>query len=69
MKRFDTYLGRIAAAAILLVTGGLLSSCNKSDDGPKLDKITVTVSEVNATATTANSSVSWSASPRPLLMQ
>ena len=53
MKRFDTYLGRIAAAAILLVTGGLLSSCNKSDDGPKLDKITVTVSEVNATATTA----------------
>lgn len=53
MKRFDMYLGRIAAAAILLVTGGLLSSCNKSDDGPKLDKITVTVSEVNATATTA----------------
>lgn len=35
------------------MTGGLLSSCNKSDDGPKLDKITVTVSEVNATATTA----------------
>lgn len=30
-----------------------MSSCNKSDDGPKLDKITVTVSEVNATATTA----------------
>ena len=53
MKRFDTYLGRIAAAAILLVTGGLLSSCNKSDDGPKLDKITVIGSEVNATATTA----------------
>lgn len=53
MKRFDTYLGRIAAAAILLVTGGFLSSCDKNDDGPKLDKITVTVSEVNATATTA----------------
>ena len=53
MKRFDTYLGRIAAAAILLVTGGFLSSCEKNDDGPKLDKITVTVSEVSATATTA----------------
>ena len=53
MKQFDTYLGRIAAAAILLVTGGFLSSCDKNDDGPKLDKITVTVSEVNATATTA----------------
>ncbi|MGM9789786.1 MAG: hypothetical protein ACI3Y9_05715 [Candidatus Cryptobacteroides sp.] len=53
MKRFDTYLGRIAAAAILLVTGGFLSSCDKNDDGPKLDKITVSVSEVNATATTA----------------
>ena len=47
------YLGRIAAAAILLVTGGFLSSCEKNDDGPKLDKITVTVSEVSATATTA----------------
>ena len=46
------YLGRIAAA-ILLVTGGFLSSCEKNDDGPKLDKITVTVSEVSATATTA----------------
>lgn len=53
MKRFDMYLGRIAAAAILLVTGGFLSSCEKNDDGPKLDKITVTVSEVSATATTA----------------
>ena len=53
MKQFDTYLGRIAAAAILLVTGGFLSSCDKNDDGPKLDKITVTVSEVSATATTA----------------
>ena len=52
MKRFDMYLGRIAAA-ILLVTGGFLSSCEKNDDGPKLDKITVTVSEVSATATTA----------------
>ena len=46
------YLGRMAAA-ILLVTGGFLSSCEKNDDGPKLDKITVTVSEVSATATTA----------------
>lgn len=53
MKRFDTYLGRIAAAAVLLLTGGFLSSCDKSDEGPKLDKITVTVSEVSATATTA----------------
>ena len=53
MKRFDTYLGRIAAAAVLLLTGGFLSSCDKNDEGPKLDKITVTVSEVSATATTA----------------